>query len=265
MKKTNRNFLLWSINLNGYEDIYIFGSVHFGSTKIFEHLPTVREYIDRVDCVMNEVDMNKLGTVSPDYYYDPSIPPLSQQISAIQYKRFSIVFKKISGLELDHFESIPPFFIYNLLLSFLAGQTGMPNIDSMLYDYAAKNGKYTCGLEDFDEHFACPGKIDNRIHLRNLKAAFRNISKVRKQHKKIEELYSNTQVERLHKKTSKGLGRYKKVLIYDRNIIMKNSILEQAKQQKVLAVMGLGHLLGQRGVLELMKENGARLEGIRTI
>ena len=239
--------------------------MHFGSTKIFRHLPLVRGHIDQVDCVMNEVDMNKLSSIGPEYYQDSTIAPLSKLISHVQYKKFSLVFKKVSGLDLNHFDNIPPFFISNILLSFLAGQAGLPNVDSMLFNYAKEQGKETCGLEDFEEHFACPGKINNKIHLRNLKAAFRNITKLRKQHQKIEELYHDAQLERLHKKTSKGLGRYKKVLLYDRNFIMRDSIIERSKTQDVLAVMGLGHLLGKKGVLELMKEKGATIEGIKTI
>ena len=88
MKKNNRDFLLWSVNIEGLRDIYIFGSIHTGSPGINRHLPKVQSIIDLVDPVLNEVEIDRLGGMSSDVFLEKEHEALDKKLSKAQKRQF---------------------------------------------------------------------------------------------------------------------------------------------------------------------------------
>ena len=265
MNSNLSDFLLWSVQIDGLQEIFVFGSIHTGSPGIYKHLPKVRSIIDEVDAVLNEVDMNQLANMDASIFLNSTYPPLDKLITSKQFKKYSLVFKKITGQELSNFKYYSPFFIQYIFLKFLIADPSIQDTDSMLFEYAKINKKITGGLEDFQEHFDAVLNIPNKIHLRQLKSTIGNFSKSRKQFKQLERLYSDAQVSKIQKYSMKNMGAYKKPLLYNRNEIMAKALIEQAKNHSTLGIMGLAHLGGQKGVLNILRKKGGSIKGIKTV
>lgn len=265
MKKNNRDFLLWSISIDGLQDIYIFGSIHTGSPGINRHLPKVRSIIDQVDLVLNEVEIERLSGMSTDVFLEKEHDPLDKMLSKAQYYKFRSAFYKVTGQDLNLYTHYSPFFINYIFLKFLIKDPYAVDVDSHLYEYAVSQTKETGGLEDFEKHFDTIFKIPYKHHLYLLKQSLGNFSRARKQFNRLEYLYSNAKMTTIYKQAVQKMGGYKKTLLYDRNIEMAQSILKHAKTQSTLGIMGVAHLGGQKGVLNLLKKQGASIKGIQTL
>lgn len=265
MKKSNRDFLLWSINIEGLSDIYIFGSIHTGSPDINRHLPKVQSIIDQVDLVLNEVEIDRLSGMSSEVFLEKEHEALDKKLSKAQYTKFWSAFYKVTGQDLNHYKNYSPFFINYVFLKFLIKNPSAVDVDSHLYEYAVSQAKQTGGLENFEKHFDTIFKIPYKHHLHLLKQSLSNFSKARKQFNRLESLYSNAQMTTIYKQAVQKMGGYKKLLLYDRNIEMTQSILKHAKTHSTLGIMGVAHLGGQKGVLNLLRKQGAIIKGIKTL
>jgi uncharacterized protein YbaP (TraB family) len=46
---------------------------------------------------------------------------------------------------------------------------------------------------------------------------------------------------------------------------MAKALIEQAKNHSTLGIMGLAHLGGQKGVLNILRKKGGSIKGIKTV
>lgn len=265
MKNKQTDFLLWSAQIDGLQKIFIFGSIHVCSDPINQHLPAVKSVIDKVDVVLNEVDMNMLAGMTNNIFTQPDLPKLDQMLTASQYRKYKKVFHKVTGQNLDLFKNFSPFFVQYLFLKFLITDPYKADTDTQLFEYAVQQGKQTGGLEDFKKHFDYVLKMPYDLHLRQLKNTLGNFSKVRKQFKTLEGYYSQAQCSKIYKSSVKNMGAFKKPLLYNRNLDMFEALIKQAETHSVIGIMGVAHLAGQRGIINLLRQNGATIKGLKTL
>ncbi len=79
----------------------------------------------------------------------------------------------------------------------------------------------------------------------------------------MNELYRKGELPRLHKKAKRSLGKMRKPLLYDRNIIMAERIAEIIVNRSSFIAIGAGHLAGSKGVLRLLKQRGIKVSRVR--
>ncbi len=86
-----------------------------------------------------------------------------------------------------------------------------------------------------------------------------------KQLMKLIKLYEDQDIQGLYKNSKSGLGRLRKVMLYDRNKIMIERIQEQvAERNPSFFAVGAAHLGGTKGVLVGLKRMGLHVRPIYT-
>ena len=46
---------------------------------------------------------------------------------------------------------------------------------------------------------------------------------------------------------------------------MFKALIKQAETHSVIGIMGVAHLAGQRGIINLLRQNGATIKGLKTL
>ncbi len=261
MSKSQNEYLLWSAELPGHKPILIFGSIHLGSEAINHQVDKVKPWILKCNLVLHETDLSGMQNPPMDLMAADSVSSLKNNLSQSQYRRFNKYFKKITGIPLDQMNHLAPFFIHYFLLQQLSGLGNNPHVDQQLFDFATANNIPTAGIETVADHYAYIHQIDPKYHLKNLKNTLKNLSKTKKTLQHTIELYAEGKQTQLYKKSIKSLGKYKQILLYNRNKKMIHSVLKASKNNAVFVVVGLAHLGGQKGLLNGLKQAGASIHG----
>ena len=263
-KKLKKNTLLWKIiNRETSIESYIYGTVHLRDEKVYFLLEKIKELIKNSDVFIAEYDLDDAG--NPEIMNMLQLPNgkhLKDLIPEKKYKKLHKQILKSFGIDLDRFGYFKPMVIENMLTEMIFDTDYEFPMDVILWNYAKELDKEMLGAESTDGQIEIMRKLPVDNQLKSLISIGRNPAKFKKKTKKIVSYYQDQNIKELHRKSLKSLGKLKKILVYDRNIRIVNTIDNYAKDKKVFAAIGAGHLLGEKGILRLLKQKGYKVKPV---
>jgi uncharacterized protein len=137
------------------------------------------------------------------------------------------------------------------------------SLDETLWQYARQQDKIVLGVETYAEQIAIMLSIPIEYQVKNLMGIVKNTKAYRREIKRMTKQYKEANIQQLYrsvKKSSKGL---RKLLVYNRNVIMAKRISKMAKEQTICVAIGAGHLAGAKGVLRLLKQEGFTISPVK--
>ena len=263
--KKKKQTLLWKLSNDKLPgDSYLFGTMHVRSEKAFLYQTQVYEKIDQCDAFATEFNLEEMmNGAQADSMDLPGGVTLDQLLKPKQFAKADNLFRKTVGLGLQVFNNSMPLMISNLLTESLMSAEMPVSIDMDLWNYAREQEKVVLGVETFQEQIDILHSISLDYQVKSLNATVKNFKCHKKQLKKLTDLYLSADIQKLYKITKKSLHGLRKILLYNRNVIMAQRIALMAKEQTICVAVGAGHLAGQKGVLRLLKKEGIKVSPVK--
>lgn len=260
----NKNTLLWEIRGDAIPSpSYVFGTMHVQDERAFRNVDFIESCILKTDAFAAEYD---LDIENPEAFHDIALLPegqkLSELISPKIYAKLSKVFLRESGLKLQYFEDKKPVIILNMLGAAQFSEERQISLDQYLYNFAKTESKEMLGIESFESQLEIMRKMPMKDQLKSLKEMALNFGRYRRNIKKTTALYLEGDLIKILKKVKQTSGGMRKLLLYDRNLLMASRIAEIASGKSLFAAIGAGHLGGKKGVLRLLKKAGFEVRGV---
>ena len=256
--KKKKQTLLWQISgpkLPGPS--FVFGTMHVRDKAAFRYKELVFEKISQCDAFATEFNLEEMSTnVSSDAMDLPEGETLDNILSEKQFKKTRKVLRKVAGIDLLHLNTSQPILIANLLAGRMLSEEMPLSLDETLWQFARDQGKTVLGVETYAEQLEIMKSIPLDYQIRNLMEIIKNTKAYRKEIKKVTKQYHNADIQKLYKSVKRSSKGLRKLLLYNRNIIMADRIAEMVGEQTICVAVGAGHLAGQKGVLRLLKTKG---------
>ncbi len=262
MKKQS---LLWKItHKKAKGPSYLLGTMHVKDSRAFGDLEGIQELILSCEAFATEFD---LETADPEQaaaafslpdgvtFHDIMSPKKMARLERFLLKRFRI--------PLSQFINNQPIVLTNFLTTLALQQDQQQSLDETLYAFAKAQNRAILGLETFEEQLAVMKKMSVESQVKQLISLTKNFNKYGKSLNKLAEMYSRGDIQQLYKSSKKSLGKMKKPMIYDRNIIMADRFEAIVAEQTLFCGIGAGHLAGKKGVLKLLKDKGFKVKPVR--
>jgi uncharacterized protein YbaP (TraB family) len=259
----NKNSLLWEIKSEFAEPSYLFGTMHVQDEKAFRNIDLIEDCILKCTSFAAEYDLDSGNNF--DFEAVSALPDgqkLSDFIKPLIYEKLNKIFKRETGLKLQYFEGKRPIIIMNMLSSAQFAKDKHVSLDEHLYDFAKGEHKEMLGIESFDAQLDILKNMPMKAQLKSLKDMALNFGRYRRSLKRSAELYMEADLSKLTKKAKSSAAGMRKLLLYDRNILMADKIAEIISEKSLFAAIGAGHLGGKKGVLYLLKKKGF---GVRAV
>ena len=262
--KQKKNSLLWEIKSELYpSNTYLFGTMHVKSNRVFSAFDQISKYIASCDSFCVEIDLvDAQSTAMQNALLAGPDQSLTNILSQKEYTKLASIFQSLGVLDIHPFQKLRPMHLINLLSSLLMKEDTHEILDLSLYRYAKGRGMRTFGIETQKEHLTILNNMDRDAEVKHLKRIIRNFPAFAKQHAKLLDYYTQGRIDKLYLHGKKSLGKWRKVLLKDRNYIISSRLHDIAKQEAVFCAIGAGHLYGKYGVLRLLKLNGATIRPI---
>jgi uncharacterized protein len=259
--RKKKDYLLWEIQSpESVEKSYLFGTIHLWNEAIQPIFESVLPFIEQCDIYAAESQLDEMQQISTEVFYLKNGQQLSDLFPAKKYEKLCRQLKKTLGLPKEHFELMTPFAI-NGMLSNAMMQSSMPSIDEQLWQLAKSLDKQLEGIESVAEQFDYYQRMSLEVQTKQLLDLVKNIKTYRKKLKLMLERYVAQDISLLYQSSKKGMGALRKMMIYERNILMTEKIIELSKQKSTFIAIGAGHLAGQKGVLRLLEKKGFKIKG----
>ena len=257
--KTSTPSCLWKFGFSDRKTIYLFGSIHLPADIVKWHRNQIFRLISECDYYLGEMNLDQMSTIG---LKGANILPQGKRIvdlfpSQKHYDKIRRSIQKSFNVDIDEYRHLKPVLLQHLLDNSISGGKDKI-IDQLLWDFAKAEGKKCSGLESVEEQIEVLNQIDLEYQTKLLKTIAFNTKTYHRRIKKLIHLYNIQDVQQLYLTSSRSTGKYRKLMIYDRNKKMAKKINELKSGSYFISV-GVGHLYGNEGLLALLKREGVRL------
>jgi uncharacterized protein len=262
--------LLWEITGMGIEEpSYLYGTMHIvceGDANLSEGLKTA---IEKSKQVIFEIDMDNMEEMMGMLKYARMTNGLkiSDLVSPEEYARLETYFKNNKSiLPFGMMARFKPYFITAIIAEGIMSCEKKSSVEQMIMTEAKKTDKEVLGLETLEFQASIFDSIPYEKQARDLVSYVDSIDKYKASTLEMVELYKKQDINSMDSimiKSDPGMEQYMGILLYDRNKRWSIQIPDYARGKATLFAVGAGHLGGEKGVINLLKEMGYTLKPLK--
>lgn len=274
--------LLWKISGNGLEKpSYVFGTHHLAPLSIKDSIAAMPQALNETSQVYGEVVMADMMT--PAFMQEmqknmmlPADTTLQSLFTTQQYEQVGKVVKENLMADISMLAQLKPAVIMQQLvvilsMKYLPGFNPQEQIDAYFQQQAQQNGKKVGGLETAQSQLDILFNSQSlRRQAEQLFCTASDIEKTMKQSKELVNCYKAQDLDGVLRLMEEREGTScdplpgeMEALIDNRNIAWTKKMPAIMQESPTLFVVGAGHLPGDKGVLNLLKQQGYMLEPMK--
>jgi uncharacterized protein len=262
---------LWEASAKNGNSVFILGSIHYGTKELYPLPYAVQSSFRQSEVLVVESDILNLNTskmqqLMVKYVVFPEEQTLSNNISR---GTFEILKKRLNafGFTMESMSNYKPWFIGLTMAAKEVIDRGFSEefgIDRHFLRLADDLGKQIKELEGMEFQFKLLSEFDAELQEEFLKMTLKNQSYnlngafnawIKADPQKMEQFLIDEM-----SKTLKLQSLYDE-LFYERNIRMCFKIDEYVlSEKKHFVVVGAGHLVGERGILKILRKKGYKVK-----
>ena len=267
-KSDEETSLLWKIE---HEDLkqpsYLFGTIHliceedyFWSAEMGAALASSRE-------VCFEMDLDDPGLISEMALgmIDPSGNTLEDYFSTEDYNKIEQFVRDSLGINLSVLNRMKPAALQALFASRGLSCLTPVSYENNILEAARKLDLQITGLESPSEQIALFDQIPVDSIIREIVNLVENNSNARLEYRRLLDAYQSQNLAALSSILEEsGLTHAdKEIFLYRRNKKWIDRMVEKMEQQPVFFAVGAGHLWGNEGLIQLLRQEGFKLTPVR--
>ncbi len=270
--KKNENSLLWEISGNGLQKpSYLFGTYHYAGKDFIDTMKVLNAKLNQADIIVGELVIDSTLTKKLVPFMIMTDNSLDKLLSPTEYQKVADYLKKVSGYELKTYNIMKPVTVQMTILQFLAPKSNIsetnPALDKYIQDYGNANRKIVVGLETAEDQANL--LFGNSLE-RQKELLLKSISDEKQSKKESQKLYDDYITQNLTslEKTFKKLEDYTQVeidaLLKTRNAKWMTQIPDLMQNGSLFIAVGAGHLVGQDGLINALRNKGFRVNPLAT-
>lgn len=259
------NSLLWKIEGNGFsKPSYLFGTIHATCQNDFEFKTKVSDALTKVEKLVLEVDVTDPKEMQVMQQLMVSDKTISSQLTDNQQNELDSLLKKYVGMPLNMVDKVHPVMLVSLmsLKYFACDYANLRLFEMELSQRAAQQNIPIVGLETFEQQMKI---MENAISLEEIirelhlfpegKALYADLVKAYKT-ENTAELYQLLNDEKFMNEVMKT------EMLDNRNKNWIRPMEQLMSQHACMFAVGAAHLLGNEGVIALLKAKGYNVEAV---
>ncbi len=261
------NSTLWKIEGNELEKpSYLFGTIHITCNATLED--DVKKALDETTQIVMELDMDdpsmQMKMMKSIYFKDGKT--LKDFVSEEDYKSIDSLFINNMGMPVKMLEKVKPFFLSSMFFPKML-DCPMQSFELELTKIAKEQEEEIYGLETLEEQIQVFDDIPLEDQYADLvRMAKDNLEYDKETFSKMLKLYEEENItailDMMDDDTNKTVSEHQDVLLKQRNENWISKISEYAKDQPTFFGVGAGHLPGENGVIQLLRNAGYTVEAV---
>ncbi|MCP9767323.1 TraB/GumN family protein [Lacihabitans sp. LS3-19] len=245
---------------------YIFGTFHLLCKDQFGLSDNLKSKIENSQQLVLELDMDdpKMMMSMMNGMKMKGDSSIKDLLEPAKYDFVNSYFQDSLKMPLKMMEKVKPMMLYSMLMPKLLGCEAV-SLEMELVALAKKQKMEVLGLETSAFQMAIFDKISYKIQAKMLYETIENSDKSRKELHELMDAYVSKdflKMQQLIEDSSDSFEGLEDELLKDRNLDWIDKIETFAKEKATFFAVGAGHLLGEEGVLSLLKKKGYIIKSI---
>ncbi|MDA3819269.1 MAG: TraB/GumN family protein [Candidatus Delongbacteria bacterium] len=261
------NSLLWKVSGKKTDSpSYLYGTIHIQAKEVFAYDTLIYDKMRSCDALAVELIIDEIDPETTKQLMLMEEGTIADYLSDEEYHLLDSVMKARTGQPLMLFEKMKPFFLASQIM-----QTMMPKemplpLDMHFIDTARKMDKNILALEELSDQIGAIDKMSVEEQVDMLMDGLTDEeNSMEKQFNQLVDAYVEQDLDSLQvlMQDTALPESFGKELIIKRNKGMAKALHKIMKKQSVFAAFGAAHLVGEQGVIELLRQKGYKIEPVR--
>jgi uncharacterized protein YbaP (TraB family) len=254
--------MLWKMEGEGIQTSFIFGTFHLIPQSDFELSEALKESFSQCEQVVMELDMDdpNLQKESMQYMMMSNGKGLGDYLSQQQYKSLDSLLDDYSGMGLKFFEQMKPLVLSTFMLVGLMDEE-MASYEKSLMEMAKESNVEILGLETVKEQMNAMDNIPIEEQVEELMLFVSSQDSLKRIFNEMIRLYKKPDMDSLVVLFNDYYDEpdFMDNLLYQRNENWKTRIPSMCAKKATFFAVGAGHLGGEQGIIQLLREQGYTL------
>lgn len=261
------NGLLWKIEAPNLESpSYLYGTIHLIPEEYFTIDTSVMDALEEADRAIFEINLNAVQDLvqMSKMIQLPDNKVLSAYATPEEYSLLSQYLQDSVGIPIANFERFKPIMLQQFLMTGNAGVT-LASYDMHFSTWCAENNKEIGALETAAQQI---GYLDSIPFDKQIDWLLDDITSGGQSDSLFHELakaYQNRDLDALYdliNASGPEFTDYADILLYDRNVRWTAMLDTWMKEESLFIAVGAGHLPGEKGLIQLLREKGYQVTNI---
>jgi uncharacterized protein YbaP (TraB family) len=272
VKKTSaNNTLLWRISgKNIVQPSYLFGTMHMLCADDIDLSDSLVNAIRKADNVYLELDMDNVFEMmaAMTKMKMRNDTTLSDLLSKEEYEKVKNYFKENSSLiPFSMLETYKPLLAASMIMEQQAGNCGnMISMEQLIMKEAKKNDVSIKGMETMEYQMSIFDSIPYGFQARQLvKMVEEGNKNEATEMETLTKAYRDQQLDKMEELTKNedmGIKNFADMLLYNRNANWAKKLDGLMPGKSLVVAVGAGHLPGDKGVINLLRKAGYKVEPV---
>ena len=258
----DNNSLLWEVSGNGLKkNSYLFGTFHLLCKSDINFSSQLKAATGNADKIYMELDMD-----------DPSVlmggllmmnmkegKKLKDLYTEAEYNKLSNYFKDSLHVPVSFLQNTKPYFLVAMLYPKMMPCKTVSGVEEELMKLAKTQQKEIKGLETMEFQAAVFDSIPYSEQAKELLKSIDSMTVYKKYFDTMVNVYKSQQlekIERLFSQSEFGMEEHQDILLNDRNKNWVGQLKTIMQKESVFVAVGAGHLVGNKGLIALLKKEG---------
>jgi uncharacterized protein len=265
---SNNNTLLWEVSGKKLAaPSYLFGTFHLICKDDIPFGVQLKTAVQSVKEIYMELDMDDPATMMGGLFLMnmKNDTTLKKLYSEAEYKKVDVFFKDSLRIPLAMFQKMKPFFLMAMLYPKMLPCKTMSGVEQELMKLAKENKKEIQGLETMAFQAAVFDSIPYQKQAKELLKAIDSLQAYKKYFDTMVQVYKKQglkEIQNMFTQSEFGMAENQDILLDKRNKNWVEQLKEIMKKESVFVAVGAGHLVGEMGLIELLRKEGYTLRPI---
>jgi len=262
---------LWKIQ-SKTNTVYVLGSLHFSKKEIYPLSAKIEKAFGQSEILVVEADINDMKKVDIQKLLERAFYPADDTLEKhVSPEIYESVKKETEGLgiPLEILNKQKPWFLAMTLVALESLKFGFdPNLGIDKYFLSKAEGrKKILELESLDDQLNLLSEFSDKDQELFLLYTLKDLKMMEQELGRLTQAWTSGDTKAMETLLAKSVSEDKRLslisekLIYERNRKMASKIEDFLRTRETyFAIVGAGHLVGDRGIIEILKGKGYPIE-----
>lgn len=254
------NTLLWKITGDDIQPSYLYGTIH--ATCEVDLNERIMRALEETDNLVLELDMDDPQMMSKMMQAMMSTDgeKISDYLNDEEQEKLNNFLMKHASVQLSMVDSQKPLMLSSLLIPATLG-CPMKSYEEALMKVVKEQEEEVLGLEEVEEQLAVFDRIPMKVQVKDLmRTVDEGMEKAREGLQKMQVAYQQEDlaklIEVMNDPEAGAIMEYQEILLDERNVNWIERIQKIAADTPSFFGVGAGHLAGEKGVIQLLRDQG---------
>ncbi len=264
--KKDENTLLWRISGNNLQQpSFLFGTFHLLCKEDIHFSDALKKAIKSSDEIYMEMDLDDPSTMLSGMLYMnmKGDKKLQDLYTPEEYQRLENYFSDTLQMPMMMFQKAKPYFLVALLYPKMMECPTPAGVEEELMKIAKEDKKEIKGLETMQFQASVFDSIPYEWQAKELLKNIDSFSVYKNEFDQMLGFYKKQELDSMKNMITKsefGSEKYEDLLLNNRNKNWIKQLKEIMKTESVFVAVGAGHLIGDFGLINLLRKEGYKVE-----